>query len=70
MYFFDSNKGMCSKGYWDIVMTTLIAVGGCEQGDSDDPGNLQFDWLEVQLEAFRSRGMQVTCVLNAASGER
>lgn len=43
MYFFDSNK----------------AVGGCEQGDSDDPGNLQFDWLEVQLEAFRSRGMQV-----------
>ncbi|KAH9843836.1 uncharacterized protein C8Q71DRAFT_793476 [Rhodofomes roseus] len=43
MYFYDSNK----------------AVGGCEDGDPEDPGNLQFDWLEVQLDRFRSRGMQV-----------
>ncbi|KAA1466378.1 hypothetical protein DENSPDRAFT_831193 [Dentipellis sp. KUC8613] len=43
MYFYDSNK----------------AVGGCEFNDPDDPGNLQFDWLEVQLETFRKRGMQV-----------
>ncbi|KAH9938626.1 uncharacterized protein B0H18DRAFT_1081217 [Fomitopsis serialis] len=43
MYFYDSNK----------------AVGGCEDGDPEDPGNLQFDWLEVQLDRFRRRGMQV-----------
>lgn len=34
-------------------------MGGCEYGDSDDPGNLQFDWLEVQLDRYRDRGMQV-----------
>ncbi|KAI0003083.1 endopolyphosphatase [Russula compacta] len=43
MYFYDSNK----------------AVGGCEHRDPDDPGNLQFDWLEVQLKLFRRRGIQV-----------
>ncbi|THG95806.1 hypothetical protein EW026_g5912 [Hermanssonia centrifuga] len=43
MYFFDSNT----------------AVGGCEVKDPEDPGNLQYDWLEVQLATFRSRGMQV-----------
>jgi len=43
MYFYDSNK----------------AVGGCDPQDSEDPGNLQFDWLEVQLSMFRSKGMQV-----------
>jgi len=43
MYFYDSNK----------------AVGGCEYGDRDDPGNLQFDWLEVQLDRYRDKGMQV-----------
>jgi len=43
MYFYDSNK----------------AVGGCEYREPDDPGNLQFDWLEVQLKMFRQRGMQV-----------
>ncbi|GJE84018.1 endopolyphosphatase [Phanerochaete sordida] len=42
MYLFDSNK----------------AVGGCEVKDRDDPGNLQLDWMEVQLQAFRARGMQ------------
>ncbi|KAH9936952.1 Metallo-dependent phosphatase-like protein [Amylocystis lapponica] len=43
MYFYDANK----------------AVGGCEYTDPEDPGNLQFDWLEVQLEIFRGRGIQV-----------
>ncbi|KAF4574592.1 hypothetical protein EYR36_005940 [Pleurotus pulmonarius] len=46
MYFYDSNK----------------AVGGCEYTDRDDPGNLQFDWLEVQLTMFRERKMQVSHV--------
>ncbi|KAJ6613436.1 hypothetical protein B0H10DRAFT_2165301 [Mycena sp. CBHHK59/15] len=43
MYFYDSNK----------------AVGGCEFKDRGDAGNLQFDWLEVQLKGFRARDMQV-----------
>ncbi|EKM59064.1 uncharacterized protein PHACADRAFT_249247 [Phanerochaete carnosa HHB-10118-sp] len=43
MYLFDSNS----------------AVGGCEAKDPEDPGNLQLDWMEVQLQSFRSRGMQV-----------
>jgi len=43
MYFYDSNK----------------AVGGCEYKDPEDAGNLEFDWLEVQLEMFRSRGIKV-----------
>ncbi|KAI0375671.1 hypothetical protein BV20DRAFT_932452 [Pilatotrama ljubarskyi] len=43
MYFYDSNT----------------AVGGCARTDPQDPGNLQFDWLEVQLQMFRERGMQV-----------
>ena len=44
-------------------MSTRTAVGGCEVNDPEDPGNLQLDWLEVQLATFRSRGMQVTCLL-------
>jgi endopolyphosphatase len=47
MYFYDSNK----------------AVGGCEYREPDDPGNLEFDWLEVQLKVFRQRGMQVPCTI-------
>jgi endopolyphosphatase len=50
IYFYDSNK----------------AVGGCEWVNRDrgggipaDPGNLELDWLEVQLESFRQRGMKV-----------
>ncbi|KDR83732.1 hypothetical protein GALMADRAFT_219563 [Galerina marginata CBS 339.88] len=42
MYFYDSNK----------------VVGGCPYKERNDPGNLQFDWLEVQLKMYRSRGMQ------------
>lgn len=34
-------------------------MGGCEYGEDDDPGNLQFDWFEVQLDRYRERGMQV-----------
>ncbi|KAG5643953.1 hypothetical protein DXG03_009304 [Asterophora parasitica] len=43
MYFYDSNK----------------AVGGCPFKNRDDPGNLQLDWLEVQLKLYRDRNMQV-----------
>ncbi|KAF8913908.1 hypothetical protein CPB84DRAFT_1811392 [Gymnopilus junonius] len=37
MYFYDSNK----------------VVAGCPYKQPNDPGNLQFDWLEVQLEMYR-----------------
>ncbi|CAK5264673.1 unnamed protein product [Mycena citricolor] len=43
MYFYHSNK----------------AVSGCSFKERDDAGNLEFDWLEVQLKGFRARGMQV-----------
>lgn len=33
-------------------------VDGCRDR-SNDPGALEMDWLEVQLEEFRERGMQV-----------
>ncbi|KAG5343116.1 hypothetical protein C0989_000106 [Termitomyces sp. Mn162] len=42
LYFYDSNK----------------AVGGCGFHDRNDPGNLEFDWLEVQLRMYRQRNMQ------------
>lgn len=35
------------------------AVGGCNYADPKDPGNIHLDWLEEQLESFRSRQMQV-----------
>ncbi|KXN86281.1 Endopolyphosphatase [Leucoagaricus sp. SymC.cos] len=41
IYFYDSNK----------------AVGGCQYRERDDPGNLQLDWLEVQLRMYRERNM-------------
>lgn len=34
-------------------------VDGCKDG-SNEPGALEFDWLEVQLDSFRERGMQVS----------
>jgi endopolyphosphatase len=34
------------------------AVDGCAF-NSKEPGALEMDWLDVQLELFRSRGMQV-----------
>jgi endopolyphosphatase len=63
MYFYDSNKGTMSplfpsRMFW-LNLRTNIAVEGCEYNDPDDPGNLEFDWLEVQLEYFRDRHMQV-----------
>ena len=39
-----------------------LAVGGCAFKDREDAGNLEFDWLEVQLKGFRARGMQVRCM--------
>ncbi|KAF8165337.1 endopolyphosphatase [Crassisporium funariophilum] len=43
MYFYDSNK----------------VVAGCAYTEPNDPGNLELDWLEVQLRMYRNRGMQV-----------
>jgi len=43
IYFYDSNK----------------AVGGCEYTQPNDPGNLQLDWLDVQLGVFRDKGIKV-----------
>lgn len=40
-------------------MSLVIVVGGCPYGDPDDPGNLELDWLEVQLKEYMDRGMQV-----------
>jgi hypothetical protein len=37
----------------------FVATGGCEYTVPDDPGNLELDWLEVQLDTFRQRDMQV-----------
>lgn len=62
MYFYDSNKGVFIPLPSRIDADRsgfLIAVGGCEYPDKEDPGNLQFDWLEVQLDGFRERNMQV-----------
>jgi len=38
----------------------LLAVGGCEYTQHNDPGNLQLDWLEVQLGIFRDKGINVS----------
>ena len=64
MYFYDSNKGRCCKLIvYGITHVLQIAVGGCEYREPDDPGNLEFDWLEVQLKSYRQRGMQVKCMI-------
>ena len=75
IYFYDSNKGLWSllpsliPHYYLISPATgapffstpshRLAVGGCEYKQPNDPGNLQLDWLEVQLELFRDRGTKV-----------
>lgn len=43
LYFYEKNK----------------VVDGCKYKDKDDPGNLELDWLDVQLGLFRERGMKV-----------
>lgn len=65
MYLFDSNKGASSPTLEELRSPDMspwrrfAAVGGCEPKSPQDPGNLQLDWLEVQLKTFRSRNMQV-----------
>lgn len=65
MYFYDSNKGkslalaISKPPLFDFFVFLIVAVGGCGYKDPEDPGNLQFDWLEVQLKIYRGRGMQV-----------
>ncbi|KAJ3778876.1 endopolyphosphatase [Lentinula raphanica] len=43
LYFYDANDAVC----------------GCNYTSPEDPGNLEFAWLESQLKSFRKRGMQV-----------
>lgn len=63
MYFYDSNKGIRllprSRSLSTDRFLDYLAVGGCLYTDPSDPGNLQFDWLEVQLKVFRDRNMKV-----------
>ena len=39
------------------------AVEGCKRNDAEDPGTLEFEWVEAQLDRFRGRNMQVRIVL-------
>lgn len=48
--------------YLDMANIDNLAVDGCDFHNEDDPGNLQFDWLEVQLKMYRERDMQVSDV--------
>ncbi|KAJ9114260.1 hypothetical protein QFC22_005712 [Naganishia vaughanmartiniae] len=41
-----------------ISLNTIYWYDANKDG-SDEPGALEFDWLEVQLDSFRERGMQV-----------
>ena len=68
MYFYDSNTGTLphTRHLLNCILTSRhgdgAAVGGCGHSDPQDPGNLEFDWLEVQLQLFRYRKMQVRAV--------
>ena len=66
MYFYDSNKGELNLArflLYPILISCGTAITGCVYKEPDDPGNLQFDWLEVQLDMYRRRGMQVRSFL-------
>lgn len=55
-----------SLNVMDWFHTSLIlwkAVGGCPYHDPEDAGNLQLDWLEVQLKMYRNKNMQVSSIL-------
>ena len=59
LYWYDSNKGqrVSIRPYNAVTEGWLsTVVDGCKKGE---PGDLQLDWLEVQLDMFRARGMQV-----------
>lgn len=61
MYWFESNSGELFAFVSREMATAAdvtTAVDGCRDRSSD-PGALQMDWLEVQLDNFRERGMQV-----------
>lgn len=59
MYFYDSNKGATHDPQLTRSALTIPVVSGCAFIEPNDPGNLQIDWVEVQLEMYRNRGMQV-----------
>ncbi|KAJ3736348.1 hypothetical protein DFJ43DRAFT_1129505 [Lentinula guzmanii] len=60
LYFYDANDG--AHFLLTCVECSHVlreAVSGCNYNEPDDPGNLQFAWLEDQLKSYRKRGMQV-----------
>jgi len=60
MYFYDSNKGQFGKtSQLCFCVHACTVVSGCPYKNRNDPGNLQFDWLEVQLDTYRKEGLQV-----------
>lgn len=61
MYFYEKNKGLSwyLASIYRSPRFLATAVGGCQYREQDDPGNLQLDWLDVQLDIFRRRGIQV-----------
>ena len=76
IYFYDSNKGvwcllsslirrshliswLINAPFW-LTPFHRPAVGGCEYKQPNDPGNLQLDWLDVQLGVLRDKGIKVS----------
>lgn len=59
MYFYDSNKGQFINQSPFSFVHVLAVVSGCLFKERNDPGNLQLDWLEVQLDMYRKGGLQV-----------
>lgn len=64
LYFYDANDGVYFRmnrveGFFFSDSLSSEAVGGCSHTEPNDPGNLQFTWLEDQLKSYREREMQV-----------
>ena len=59
MYWFSTNTCQLSQSLGRGRRSLLLSVvDGCRE-KSTDPGALELDWLAVQLDLFRQRGMQV-----------
>lgn len=41
------------------MLVLSSAVAGCPFTEPDDAGNLQLDWVDVQLKSYRDRNMLV-----------
>lgn len=70
LYFYDANDGVYFRMNQVEVFSlsdslSWEAVGGCSYNEPNDPGNLQFTWLEDQLISYRERQMQVRSKVNS-----